>query len=77
MNEEWKKIGIVPKHRVEELWFRFSTAKDIFFNNKREHYGEVKSDQEQNLVKKLNSSQKQMRLKKVQIGKKLQMRTIF
>jgi len=53
MNEEWKKIGIVPKHRVEELWFRFSTAKDIFFNNKREHYGEVKSDQEQNLVKKL------------------------
>ena len=53
MNEEWKKIGIVPKHRVEELWFRFSTAKDIFFNNKREHYGEVKSDQEQNLVKKI------------------------
>ena len=31
LNEEWKKIGMVPKHRVEELWFRFCAAKDIFF----------------------------------------------
>lgn len=53
MNEEWKKIGMVPKHRMEELWFRFSTAKDIFFNNKREHIGEIKTEQEGNLQLKL------------------------
>lgn len=53
LNEEWKKIGMVPKHRLEELWFRFSTAKDIFFNRKREHFGEIKTEQEENLVKKM------------------------
>lgn len=53
LNEEWKKIGMVPKHRMEELWFRFSTAKDIFFNNKREHFGEIKTEQEENLQLKL------------------------
>lgn len=53
MNEEWKKIGMVPKHRMEELWFRYNTAKDIFFNNKREHFGDIKSEQEENLKKKM------------------------
>ncbi|MBL7765808.1 MAG: DUF349 domain-containing protein [Chitinophagaceae bacterium] len=53
LNDEWKKIGMVPKHRIEELWFRFSTAKDIFFNRKREHFGDIKTEQEENLVKKL------------------------
>jgi hypothetical protein len=46
-------IGIVPKHRMEELWFRFNTAKDIFFNRKREHFNEIKGEQEENLLKKL------------------------
>lgn len=53
LNEEWKTIGIVPKHRMEELWFRFNTAKDIFFNKKREHFNEIKGEQEENLQKKL------------------------
>jgi hypothetical protein len=53
LNEEWKKIGMVPKHRIEELWFRFSTAKDIFFNRKREHIDEIKVEQGGNLEKKL------------------------
>ncbi len=53
LNEEWKKVGMVPKHRMEELWFRFNTAKDIFFNNKREHFGEIKTEQEGNLQHKL------------------------
>nr|MBP6314830.1 DUF349 domain-containing protein [Chitinophagaceae bacterium] len=53
LNEEWKKVGMVPKHRMEELWFRFNTAKDIFFNNKREHFGEIKTEQEGNLQLKL------------------------
>ena len=53
LNEEWKKIGMVPKHRVEELWFRFCTAKDIFFARKKEHIGDIMVEQEENLVKKL------------------------
>jgi hypothetical protein len=53
LNEEWKKIGMVPKHRVEELWFRFCTAKDIFFAKKKEHIGDIVVEQEENLIKKL------------------------
>lgn len=53
LNEEWKKIGMVPKHRNEELWLRFNTAKDVFFNRKREHIEEIKTEHEGNLEKKL------------------------
>lgn len=63
LNEEWKKIGMVPKHRMEELWFRFNTAKDIFFNNKREHFGEIKTEQEGNLQLKLAIIEKAEQLK--------------
>jgi hypothetical protein len=44
---------MVPKHRVEELWFRFCTAKDIFFAKKKEHIGDIVVEQEENLIKKL------------------------
>lgn len=53
LNEAWKAIGMVPKHRNEELWFRFNTAKDIFFARKRENFEEIKTEQEANLTKKL------------------------
>lgn len=53
LNEEWKKIGMVPKHRNEELWLRFNTAKDVFFNRKREHIEEIKTEHVGNLEKKL------------------------
>lgn len=53
LNEEWKKVGVVPKHRNEELWFRFNTAKDIFFNNKKKYFEEIKTEQDQNLLLKL------------------------
>lgn len=70
MNEEWKKIGMVPKHRMEELWFRFNTAKDIFFNNKREHFGDIKTEQEENLVKKLALIEKAEAIKESKDWKK-------
>lgn len=63
LNEEWKKVGIIPKHRGEELWFRFNTAKDIFFNNKKNHFNEIKSEQEQNLQLKLTLIEKANALK--------------
>lgn len=63
LNEEWKKIGMVPKHRNEELWFRFNTAKDIFFANKRVHIDEIKSEHEGNLTLKLELIEKAEALK--------------
>lgn len=63
LNEEWKKIGMVPKHRNEELWFRFNTAKDIFFANKRVHIDEIKSEHEGNLALKLELIEKAEALK--------------
>jgi len=70
LNEEWKKIGMVPKHRIEELWFRFSTAKDIFFNRKREHIEEIKTEQGDNLSKKLELVAKAEALKESKDWKK-------
>jgi hypothetical protein len=63
LNEEWKKIGMVPKHRVEELWFRFCAAKDVFFARKKEHIGDIVVEQEENLHKKLELIQKAELLK--------------
>lgn len=70
MNEEWKKIGMVPKHRIEELWFRFSTAKDIFFARKKEHIGDIITEQEENLVKKMALVEKAEALKESKDWKK-------
>ena len=70
MNEEWKKIGMVPKHRIEELWFRFSTAKDIFFARKKEHIGDIITEQEENLAKKMALVEKAEALKESKDWKK-------
>lgn len=70
LNEAWKKIGMVPKHRVEELWFRFSTAKDIFFNKKREHFDEIKVEQGDNLAKKTALVERALALKESKDWKK-------
>jgi Domain of Unknown Function (DUF349) len=53
LNEEWKSIGAIPRHRNDELWLRFNNAKDIFFGKKKEHYEHVKGDQDKNLVLKM------------------------
>lgn len=53
MNEEWKKVGFVPRHRKEELWLRFSTAKDVFFGRKKVHFETIKTEQDDNYTKKL------------------------
>lgn len=70
LNEAWKQIGIVPKHRKDELWFRFSTAKDIFFNKKREHFDEIKVEQGDNLAKKMALVERANELKESKDWKK-------
>jgi hypothetical protein len=53
MNEEWKKIGHVPRHRKEELWLRYSTAKAVFFDRKKAHFDGQKTEQDSNYAQKL------------------------
>jgi hypothetical protein len=70
LNEEWKKIGMVPKHRMDEIWLRFNAAKDVFFARKKEHFGDIKNEQEENLTKKLVLIEQAEALKESQEWKK-------
>jgi hypothetical protein len=63
LNEDWKKIGHIPRHRSDELWMRFNAAKDLFFNKKREHFETMKVGQEGALVIKLELIEKAVALK--------------
>lgn len=51
--EEWKNIGRTMHDKNEELWNRFITAKNVFFDKKKEHYNEIQEEQEDNYKKKL------------------------
>lgn len=56
--EEWKNIGRTMHDKNEELWNRFITAKNVFFDKKKEHYNEIQEEQEENLKKKLELVEK-------------------
>jgi hypothetical protein len=53
LNDTWKTIGQIPRHRSDELWLRFNAAKDVFFAAKKVHYETVKADHGKNLEAKL------------------------
>jgi hypothetical protein len=53
LTEEWKTIGHTLNKKNEELWQRFLAAKSTFFENKRQHYNEVQTEQEANYALKL------------------------
>lgn len=50
--EEWKKIGPVPRKKSSKIWKQFKEAMDVFYENRRDHFKDVRKDQKQNLVKK-------------------------
>lgn len=47
--ELWKAVGPIPRHKNEELWLRFNTAKDIFYKRKQEFYDHLIENYEANL----------------------------
>ncbi|MFA6923064.1 MAG: DUF349 domain-containing protein [Bacteroidales bacterium] len=49
LQDEWKKIGPVPRKHSEKLWKRFRTACDTFFNNKSNFFATIDERQESNL----------------------------
>jgi hypothetical protein len=52
LNEEWKKTGRVPQEKADELRKRFSDAQEYFFDAKRKHTGQIKTEQENNYNQK-------------------------
>ena len=49
LQEEWKKVGPVPKRHSDKIWKRFRSACDAFFTSKSEHFSGVKGVEEENL----------------------------
>ena len=52
LQKEWKTIGAVAKKHSDEIWKRFITACDYFFEQKNKAVGGQKSIEQENLVKK-------------------------
>jgi len=54
LQEEWKKIGPVPRKHSDKIWKRFRTACDDFFNIKNEFFKNIQASEGDNLQHKLN-----------------------
>ncbi len=52
LNEEWKAIGRVPRELSDDIWQAFQSAKDTFFNAKRNNFEAHKLTLEDNYAKK-------------------------
>lgn len=52
LQEDWKKIGPAPRSKSEEIWNRFRTACDNFFDRKRSHFEEMDSAKQKTLEAK-------------------------
>jgi hypothetical protein len=52
LQEEWKKIGPVPRRHSEKIWKRFRTSCDHFFNRKSHHFKNMHVVEDENLQKK-------------------------
>ncbi|MEX0680779.1 MAG: DUF349 domain-containing protein [Balneolales bacterium] len=50
--KSWKEIGPVPRRKAGKIWRQFKKAMDTFYNNRREHFKNVRQDQKENLEKK-------------------------
>jgi len=52
LQKRWKEIGIVARKNSDSVWKRFRKACDTFFDRKSQHFSELDSAYEQNLLKK-------------------------
>lgn len=52
LQESWKAVGPVPKSKSDEIWNRFRTACDAFFEKKRAHFEEMDASKQKNLEAK-------------------------
>ena len=54
LQKDWKTIGTVPKKHSENLWQRFNTACNYFFEQKSKSTATQRSEEKENLQKKEN-----------------------
>jgi hypothetical protein len=54
LQNEWKKIGPVPKKNSDKVWKRFRAACDEFFHTKASYFSNIQANEEDNLNKKLD-----------------------
>ncbi len=52
LQAEWKSIGPVPQEKSDEIWKRFRTSLDKFYNNMRGHYDTLDKERQENYKKK-------------------------
>lgn len=52
LQKRWKEIGPIPRKYSEDLWKRFRSACDYFFNQKSQHFSRVDSNYDSNLKAK-------------------------
>lgn len=52
--DQWKETGRTVSDKNELLWQRFITAKNVFFDRKKQHYNTIQAEQEGNYTKKLD-----------------------
>jgi Domain of Unknown Function (DUF349) len=49
---EWKKIGSSGEKSNQRIWERFRAACDGFFERKKQHYNNIETEQQDNLIRK-------------------------
>lgn len=49
LQEQWKSVGSADPRDEQKLWQRFRSACDVFFQRKKEHFGGIVQQQEENL----------------------------
>ncbi|MBW6478587.1 MAG: DUF349 domain-containing protein [Bacteroidales bacterium] len=52
LQQEWKKIGPVPRKFSDKIWKRFRSACDEFFHRKSEYFSNIGEKQDENYRKK-------------------------
>lgn len=52
LQQEWKKIGPVPRKYSDKIWKKFRSSCDEFFKRKSEHFKNLHSVEDENLKKK-------------------------
>ena len=53
LQNEWKRIGSLPKKQSDELWRKFRKACDYFFDMKQEYFSHIDEKEKENLDAKL------------------------
>jgi hypothetical protein len=54
LQNDWKKIGPVPKKNSDKIWKRFRAACDEFFNAKTNYFSNIQANEEENLNRKMD-----------------------